>query len=203
VHVAGWINGGLLPDSVRGTAHEYLMHVTDYAPTLLHVLAGLDMAATAGVDLDGKNMWECLTAKPLGASKATACKAAGREDILYNVNLICDPPNPEGPNDFYSEVPAPKAGLRAGDMVLVAECYDWKTGKLRGRQALYNVTSDLAQERDLIAELPAVAAQLATRLSQYGAQAVSVATEGGRPPQVTRSPWCGGGRCVLFGGRFE
>eukprot|EP01047_Picozoa_sp_COSAG01_P037777 COSAG01_NODE_3025_length_6708_cov_3.364352_4_plen_152_part_00 len=113
MHVAGWINGGLLPDSVWGTAHEHLMHVTDYAPTLLHVLAGLDMAATAGVDLDGKNMWECLTAKPLGPSKDTACKAAGREDILYNVNLICDPPNPEGPNDFYSEVPAPKAGLRA------------------------------------------------------------------------------------------
>ena len=81
--------------------------------------------------------------------------------------MICDPPNSEGPNDFYSEVPAPKAGLRRGDMVLLAECYDWQTKTLRGRQALYNVTADLSQENDLASALPAVVHELAQRMMQY------------------------------------
>jgi hypothetical protein len=63
--------------------------------------------------------------------------------------------------DFLSEVPAPKAGLRFGDMVLLAECYDWRTQSLRGRQALFNVSADLSQEHDLAAERPATVSQLA------------------------------------------
>eukprot|EP01052_Picozoa_sp_SAG31_P025231 SAG31_NODE_2200_length_6208_cov_2.781306_3_plen_534_part_00 len=189
VHVAGWINGGLLPDHVRGTSHSQLMHVTDYAPTIMALLTGLDMSTMVpvGQSLDGHNMWNCLTAAP--AEKDAVCEAAGRRDILYNVNLICDPPDPESPADFYTEVPAPKAGLRAGDMVILAECYDWQTKSLRGRKALFNVTSDLSQDHDLAASLPDIVEQLAARLEQYGAQAVSVAIDGGRPPQVTRAPW--------------
>jgi hypothetical protein len=41
--------------------------------------------------------------------------------------VICDDdPTAPGPNAsaFVSEVPAPKAGLRSGDMVLLAECFD-------------------------------------------------------------------------------
>jgi arylsulfatase B/arylsulfatase I/J len=196
VHVAGWINGGLLPPPVRGTTHSALLHVSDYAPTLMHLLAGVDdmgtVAAQGGMPLagalDGHNMWACLTALP-GESKQTACAAAGREDILYNVNLICDPVDPEGPNDFYSEVPAPKAGLRKGDMVVLAECYDWESEALRGRTALYNVTADKSQRHDLAASLPAVVAELGVRLAQYGQQAVRAALSDHHPPQVTAKPW--------------
>ena len=192
VHVAGWINGGVVPDSARGTTHSHLLHVTDFAPTIFKLLTGLDMgtevaAKQPGMALDGHDMWSCLTAAA-GAAKDAACAAAGREDVLYNVNLICDPPNPEGSGDFYSEVPAPKAGLRRGDMVLLAECYDWQTKSLRGRQALFNVTADLSQEHDLAASLPAVVQELGQRMLMYGAQAVAAALDG-RPPQVTRAPW--------------
>ena len=103
-------------------------------------------------------------------ARESACTNSGSvyvSRLIVDVNLICDPPNPEGPNDFYSEVPAPKAGLRRGDMVLLAECYDWQTNTLRGRQALYNVTADLSQERDLALTLPAVVHELAQRMMQY------------------------------------
>ena len=61
------------------------MHVSDYAPTLLHVLAGVDMGAGAkpGMALDGHNMWACLSTAA-GPAKEAACAAAGREDILYS-----------------------------------------------------------------------------------------------------------------------
>ena len=64
---------------------SHLMHVSDYAPTLLHVLAGVDMGAGTkpGMALDGHNMWACLSTAA-GPAKEAACAAAGREDILYS-----------------------------------------------------------------------------------------------------------------------
>ena len=145
VHVAGWVNGGLVPAHARGSTHTPLIHVSDWAPTIMHILAGVDMAAgvAPGMALDGVSMWACLTAES-GTAKQAACESAGRRDILYNVNLLCDDPSASptpGSMDFLSEVPAPKAGLRVGDMVLLAECYDWRTKSLRGRKSLYNVTA--------------------------------------------------------------
>lgn len=117
VHVAGWVNGGLLPASVRGSTHSPLIHVTDWAPTIMTILTGTDMAASArpGMPLDGVSMWSCLTAKPGSNAKQAVCQAAGRRDILYNVNLLCDDPSASptpGSMDFVSEVPAPKAGAK-------------------------------------------------------------------------------------------
>ena len=45
VHVAGWVNGGLVPDAVRGTSHRPLLHVSDWAPTIMNLLTGVDMGA--------------------------------------------------------------------------------------------------------------------------------------------------------------
>lgn len=123
VHVAGWVNGGLLPASVRGSTHSPLIHVTDWAPTIMTILTGTDMAASArpGMALDGVSMWSCLTAgQPGSDAKQAACQAAGRRDILYNVNLLCDDPSASptpGSMDFVSEVPAPKAG--ANELILL------------------------------------------------------------------------------------
>ena len=195
VHVAGWVNGGLVPSSSRGTTHTPLMHVSDWPVTIMHLIAGVDMRANAKptMPLDGHDMWACLTAAP-GAAKEGACSGqqTGREDILYNVNLICDqqPFDPEaGGKTFLSEVPAPKVGLRFGDMVLLAECYDWRTMALVGRQALFNVSADPSQANDLAEQRPATVKQLAGRLAGYGAQAVAAALGGGRPVQVTKKPW--------------
>ena len=62
--------------------------------------------------LDGHNRWECLTSSSPSAAKA--CDE--RQDILYNINLICDPdPSTTNATDFYSEVGAadfaPERGL--------------------------------------------------------------------------------------------
>jgi hypothetical protein len=74
-------------------------------------------------------------------------------------------------------------------MVLLAECYDYKTKALRGRKSLYNITADVSQDNDLAASMPATVAELARRIEDYGAQAVEAATTGGRPVQVTMPPW--------------
>eukprot|EP01051_Picozoa_sp_SAG22_P006030 SAG22_NODE_380_length_11402_cov_8.514154_7_plen_289_part_00 len=49
----------------------------------------------------------------------------------------------DGNTTFLSEVPAPKVGLRRGDMVLLAECFDWRSRELVGevrRRALRPLT---------------------------------------------------------------
>ena len=55
-------------------------------------------------------------------------------------------------------------------MVLLAECFDWHSSKLTGRRALFNVSADPSQTKDLAAQRPATVAKLQDRIEEYGAQ---------------------------------
>ena len=50
VHVAGWLNGGLVPAHARGTESRALVHVTDWAPTIYHVLTHAELRCAAWPD---------------------------------------------------------------------------------------------------------------------------------------------------------
>ncbi len=65
VRVAAWVNGGLLPDSVRGSTIQSLIHVADWYATICG-LANVDphdsSAATAGLPgLDSIDQWPILS----------------------------------------------------------------------------------------------------------------------------------------------
>ena len=66
-------------------------------------------------------------------------------------------------------------------MVLLAECFDWHSSKLTGRRALFNVSADPSQTKDLAAQRPATVAKLQDRIEEYGAQG---ATYIGYPPSL-------------------
>ncbi|KAH8061132.1 sulfuric ester hydrolase [Aureococcus anophagefferens] len=60
VRTRALLAGSLLPQNVRGSSHEGLVHVADWAPTLLNA-AGLRPDLVAGFDaMDGVDQWDAL-----------------------------------------------------------------------------------------------------------------------------------------------
>eukprot|EP01063_Lacrimia_lanifica_P034144 TRINITY_DN6249_c0_g1_i1.p1 TRINITY_DN6249_c0_g1~~TRINITY_DN6249_c0_g1_i1.p1 ORF type:complete len:540 (+),score=166.88 TRINITY_DN6249_c0_g1_i1:69-1688(+) len=151
-----------IPAGRRGTKLHEPMHVTDWLPTIAHVVGG----STEGCrPLDGYNMWDVI---------ANGAKSP-RTEVLYNVNPLHD--GQAGP---------PKAGLRVGDLKVLTWGYRVKgingsttTGPFNKKPdekgdpmfeagpALFNITADpsettnLAQDPKYKAQLDALLVKLA------------------------------------------
>ena len=84
VRVAGFVYSPLLPAAAVGSANAAMIHVTDWAPTILNLAK-----AAALPNTDGFDVWACL-----GGS---AAKCA-RTEMVLNIDLTCDtPPTPHPP----------------------------------------------------------------------------------------------------------
>merc|ERR1719198_2507427 len=95
---------------------------------------------------------------------------ACRTEVLMNLNVVCDdrPWHTLDTRSYNSEVPAPKAGIRVGDMKLLIECYDWDNGETQGRHQLYNITADPGESKDLAADFPLQVTELSARIVAHG-----------------------------------
>merc|ERR1711964_239140 len=103
---------------------------------------------------DGQNLWDCI----LGNEKQCA-----RQEVLLNFNTVCDVMGSH-PDVFTTECPAPKAGLRVGNLKLLAECYNTSSGLFSGKLLLYNVTADPSECKDLSLSMPDAVSKLKERL---------------------------------------
>ena len=128
----------LLPAASSGSAMDSLFHAVDWLPTLTSA-AGASLATRRHHPLDGLDQWACL----LGDSSK-----CGRTEVVINFNTVCDAPGGHGApgvvGNFSTENPAPKAGLRSGDLKLLAECYNASSHSFVGRLELYNLTAECA-----------------------------------------------------------
>eukprot|EP01063_Lacrimia_lanifica_P034149 TRINITY_DN6249_c0_g1_i6.p1 TRINITY_DN6249_c0_g1~~TRINITY_DN6249_c0_g1_i6.p1 ORF type:complete len:547 (+),score=190.94 TRINITY_DN6249_c0_g1_i6:40-1680(+) len=154
-----------IPAARRGTKLHEPMHVTDWLPTIAHVVGG----STEGCrPLDGYNMWDVI---------ANGAKSP-RTEMVYNVNPL--PDGHAGP---------PKAGLRVGDLKVLTWGYRVKgidgataTGPFNKKPheqgdpmfeagpALFNVTADPAEATNLARD-PKFKAQLDALLAKLAAYA--------------------------------
>lgn len=114
----GFISGGALPSSLKGTTYKQLMHVSDWFPTLVEGVAG---GTIKGLTLDGFNQWLTLQGK----------QENPRKELLHNIDPLISAEKPhvldevtQMPlNDMFStemEMPAEfntsmRAALRVGD----------------------------------------------------------------------------------------
>ena len=159
-----------LPEAAKGTVSEKHFHVTDWLPTIAH-LTGADTAKCKA--LDGFNIWTALT---------VPSQKSPRTEHVYNVNPLCSG----------GQAGAPKAGIRIGDLKLLAWCYSVKgidgadtTGPVscpahdfmcdpafHDGPVLYNVTADPAESRNL-AKMPEYHEQMQQLLARLETVAVS------------------------------
>ena len=168
VHVAGFIAGPLVPAVLRGSTSHALVHVTDWLPTIVSGAAGISTAGQTQ-PLDGHNLYDCL----LGG-EASSCT---RNEIVLNIDIVCDT---EGV-PYFTECPAPKAGIIVGDMKLLAECYDSKSNELTGKVQLFNLTADIGETLDVAAAHADLIASMGARLVSFGPNAVA--------PYLSLRPW--------------
>ena len=57
VHGVGFVTSPLLPDDVKGSVNREMIHVSDWFPTLVTGVAGMDLNETK---LDGFNVWHTI-----------------------------------------------------------------------------------------------------------------------------------------------
>lgn len=203
VRVAGFVFSPLLPASMAGGSVDALVHITDWLPTLASA-TGVSLSSKTHLPLDGHDLWACLRGDK---SQCT------RKEVVLNFNTVCDElgTSPEDSPDFRTECPAPKAGLRVGDLKILAECYNAASADFTGKLLLYNITADPSETTDLAPLMPDAVATLKKQLQFYGAQAAKVAPLSDRPPwqgddyfcanckvgrpqgvEQTWEPWCPG-----------
>jgi len=205
VRAPGFIYSPLLPPSTAGSSVDALFHITDWLPTLASA-AGVSVTMQEHLPFDGQDLWKCI----LGDKSRCS-----RQEVLLNFNTVCDDAGAPS-HSFKTECPAPKAGLRLGDLKLLAECYDAASGTLSGKLLLFNVTADPSESTDLLTSAPeAVVRKLKERLIFFGTEASQVAPlsnsapwqgedyfcakcEVGHPGRHNKAwePWCAGGANV-------
>ena len=166
-------NQGVVP----GATVDALMHVTDWAPTLLAAAGVADPASAMGHPLDGVNMWPLLAQAAAGAAAVGAQPPPPpRADVVVNINPLC----------AGGQFGAPKAALIAGDLKLVCWCYAvvgidnaTRTGCVGDPAAppgtwpqLFNLTADPGEQVNLAPAQPAAVAALEARLAGYAAGSV-------------------------------
>ena len=62
--VTGFVSGGMVPTSIRGSTSHALMHATDWFPTILSFVdsqVGNGTTKFSAPELDGVDMWPTLT----------------------------------------------------------------------------------------------------------------------------------------------
>ena len=98
VRVPAFVHSWMLPDEVKGTESEALLHVTDWLPTLVSLAGG---RTTRNRPLDGLDIWPAI----LGTLHP-------RREMLYNINPL-----------QLSHGQPPAAGIRIEDWKLLAHSY--------------------------------------------------------------------------------
>ena len=58
IHGVGFVSGPPLPEKMRGTSHDGLMHVSDWFPTVVSGIVGSDLLNET--KLDGVDMWKSI-----------------------------------------------------------------------------------------------------------------------------------------------
>jgi len=79
VHVPAFVHSPLLAADVVGTTYAGLVHVSDWAPTLLLGAAGLALEGTRAEDFDGFDLWSELN---------TAGGVGPRKEVLLNIDYV-------------------------------------------------------------------------------------------------------------------
>jgi len=183
VKVPGFVSGGsnVLPDQVRGTTSHALYHITDWLPTLLHVV-GSDVKDTES-KLDGMDVWDSIsTGSP-----------SPRTEMVYNINPLLNPSSHHGGGG----AGPPKAGMRAvingTNFKLLTYCYSvaghggdgnytgpvtpssfpprhWPKGF--GSVMLFDLDNDPSETMDVSKRYTKVVDALLVRLSEYATMSV-------------------------------
>ncbi|XP_072036042.1 arylsulfatase B-like isoform X2 [Amphiura filiformis] len=183
VRGVGFVTGPVLSDDVRGTVNKEMIHVSDWFPTLVTGVAGMDLT---GTKLDGFNVWDAI------ASKDTL---SPRKEILHDIDPFY------GRTIFTNESGIPctdyntsmHAAIRYGDWKLITgdPGFDrgcgWKPAPDSGINPpsipvkplndtiwLFNITADPNEYNDLSKKHPEVVEELVSKLKAYQKTAVPV-----------------------------
>ncbi|XP_078357482.1 arylsulfatase B-like [Oculina patagonica] len=166
VRGVGFVHGKMLQKT--GVKCTELLHVTDWYPTLLN-LTGIAENDTSLSPFDGFNIWQTISE---GAPSP-------RTEILLNIDV----PSSSGRNHFHYHQ---GSAIRVDDMKLLMSVPDltWykppelspehhqKVGDYAGHDhtlevALYNITADPTEQKDLSTKLPDVVKKLQDRVQSY------------------------------------
>jgi arylsulfatase I/J len=183
--VPAFVNGGLLPDGVRGKKLDGIVAIWDYFATFLH-LAHVDPTEPnkeSPTPVDSYNMWPYFS--------GTACSSP-RTEIVFD-HLMFDQAeigaciDQKKTENITQIMPCSGTGsLRVGDYKLMVGTFgyaghyghfspnaSWNPNMMHlslcsiARPCLFNVTADMAEHNDLAEEHPAVVERLLKQFHAY------------------------------------
>ena len=143
VRVPAFVHYWMLPDEIKGTESQALLHITDWLPTLVSLAGG---STRRNRPLDGFNIWPAILGNP-----------NPRHEMLYNVNPL------------QSSIGTPPAGgIRIGDWKLLVYSYQvngvngsnmtgpdsWGPADFVDGLALYNLAEDPRETSNVVRERP-------------------------------------------------
>ena len=141
VWVPAFVHYWMLPDEIKGTESQALLHITDWLPTLVSLAGG---STRRNRPLDGFNIWPAILGNP-----------NPRHEMLYNVNPLQS-----------SIGSAPAAGIRIEDWKLLVYRYEvhgvdgsnmtgpefWGPADFVDGLALYNLAEDPRETTNIVRE---------------------------------------------------
>jgi len=152
VRGVGFVSGAGIPEKLKGSIYNGLMHETDWFPTLLRVAGG---NTNGSFELDGVDQWDAIT----GATDSP------RNEILHNIDEIAN-----------------NSALRSGDWKIVVgpQQYDgWyyppinQTADIsflvadNNTISLFNISADPNEKEDVSAAHPDIVKDLLVRIEYY------------------------------------
>ncbi len=156
IRSAAFVRYPPLTGDMAGKTHNGLFHAVDWVPTIMSLVGAGDRAG-ATLPLDGLD---------IGPALRQGGSVSPHTELPVQITAC-------GDGEPRSIVSGPGAAIIVGDLKLIVDCY-WRASKnISGSHVqLYNITADLAEEKDLAAERPQDVTRLVERLDYWEQQSV-------------------------------
>jgi arylsulfatase I/J len=166
IRVNAFMSGGFLPQAVRGTKQEEMMHIADWYRTLSEGIAGLDPtdhhAASSGLPpLDSMNLWPLLS----GQDKKNPRAEYG---ILVHKDMLV-----RGPWKYVSGnanmIEAAWGGPQYPNSTTASDPIDAHSFVCPAQGCLFNVVEDPEEHQEVSAQHPDIVAAMSAELKKQAA----------------------------------
>jgi len=191
IRVNAFMSGGFLPDVVRGSKQEEMIHIADWYRTLAEGIAGVDPTDTQAQEsglppIDSLNMWPLLS----GQSSDNPREKAG---IIVDERMLV-----KGRWKYIkgglTMTEAARGGLQYPNETTVTDPISSHSFKCPPQGCLYDVVSDPSEMNELSAENPDVAETMRAELHRQAATIWSTSHK--------KDPACNAAAHSLYGGYY-
>jgi len=191
IRVNAFMSGGFLPDVVRGSKQEEMIHIADWYRTLAEGIAGVDptdsQAQESGLPpIDSLNMWPLLS----GQSSDNPREKAG---IIVDERMLV-----KGRWKYIKGgvemAEAARGGLQYPNETTVTDPISSHSFKCPPQGCLYDVVSDPSEMNELSAEKPDVVETMRAELHRQAATIWSTSHK--------KDPACNAAAHSLYGGYY-